>query len=52
MYVYRVNDTVLLKEGDATIEVNHANVTTAIYNQTANVDATEFFNQTTNMDYY
>jgi hypothetical protein len=52
MYVYRVNDTVLLKEGDATIEVNHANVTTAIYNQTANVDATEFFNQTTTVDYY
>jgi hypothetical protein len=52
MYVYRVNDTVLLKEGDVTIEVNHANVTTIIYNQTANIDATEFFNQTTTLDYY
>jgi hypothetical protein len=52
MYVYRVNDTVLMKEGGATIEVNHANVTTAIYNQTANVDATEFFNQTSTVDYY
>jgi len=52
MYVYRINDTILLKEGDTTIEVNHANVTTAIYNQTANIDATEFFNQTTTLDYY
>ncbi len=52
MYVYRINDTVLLKQGDATIEVNHANVTTAIYNQTANYEATEFFNQTTTLDYY
>jgi hypothetical protein len=52
MYVYRVNDTILLKQGDETIEVNHANVTTAIYNQTANYDATEFFNQTTTLDYY
>lgn len=52
MYVYRVNDTILMKDGGATIEVNHANVTTAIYNQTANVDATEFFNQTTTLDYY
>lgn len=52
MYVYSINDTVLLKQGDATIEVNHANVTTAIYNQTANYEATEFFNQTTTLDYY
>ncbi len=52
MYVYRVNDTVLLKDGGEIIEVNHANVTTAIYNQTANYDMTEFFNQTTTVDYY
>ena len=52
LYVYRVNDTVLMKDGGKTIEVNHANVTTAIYNQTANYDMTEFFNQTTTVDYY
>jgi hypothetical protein len=52
LYVYRINDTVLMKDGGATIEVNHANVTTAIYNQTANIDYTEFFNQTTTVDYY
>jgi hypothetical protein len=52
LYVYRINDTILMKDGDTTIEVNHANVTTAIYNQTANIDYTEFFNQTTTLDYY
>jgi len=52
MYVYSVNDTVLLKDGGKTIEVNHANVTTSIYNQTANYEMTEFFNQTTTVDYY
>lgn len=52
LYVYRINDTVLMRDEDTTIEVNHANVTTAIYNQTANIDNTEFFNQTTTLDYY
>jgi len=52
LYVYMINETTLMKDGDATIEVNHANVTTTIYNQTANVDYTEFYNQTTTVDYY
>jgi hypothetical protein len=52
LYVYMVNDTILMKDGGATIEANHASVTTAIYNQTANYDMTEFFNQTTTVDYY
>jgi hypothetical protein len=41
-----------MKDEGTTIEVNHANVTTEIYNQTANYDMTEFFNQTTTVDYY
>ena len=52
LYVYRINETILMKDGGTTIEVNHANVTSTIYNQTANVDATEYFNQTTTLDYY
>jgi hypothetical protein len=52
LYVYTINDTILMEDGDKTIEVNHANVTSAIYNQTANIDNTEFFNQTVTVDYY
>jgi len=37
-FVYAINDTILMNDGDATIEVNHANVTTAFDNQTTTVD--------------
>ncbi|GAG21880.1 unnamed protein product, partial [marine sediment metagenome] len=52
LYVYMINETILMNDGDVTIEVNHANVTSTLYNQTANVDFTEFYNQTTTLDYY
>jgi hypothetical protein len=44
LYVYKINETILMNTGDTTIEVNHANVAT-------NITAT-LFNQTTTVDYY
>ena len=44
LYVYMINDTILMNDGDATIEVNHANVTTNI--------TTTYYNQTTTVDFY
>jgi len=38
MYVYMINDTFLMNDGDTTIEVNHANVSTTLYNQTTTMD--------------
>ena len=38
--------------GGTTIEVNHANATTTFYNQTANVDNSTLYNQTTTVNYY
>jgi hypothetical protein len=52
LYVYTINETILTKDGDETVEVNHATVTSEIFNQTANYDMTEFFNQTSTIDYY
>jgi hypothetical protein len=34
LYVSMINDTVLIKDGDTTIEANHANLTTTMNNQT------------------
>jgi hypothetical protein len=38
LYVYMINETILMKDGDATIEVNHANLTTTIDNQTISMN--------------
>jgi len=38
LYVSMINDTVLMKDGDTTIEVNHANLTSTMSNQTTYVD--------------
>ena len=38
MYVYMINDTALMKYDDTTIEVNHANLTTTMNNQTTSMN--------------
>jgi len=38
LYVYMINDTTLMKYGDTSMEVNHANLTTTINNQTTYVN--------------
>ncbi len=38
LYVYVINETILMNDGDATIEVNHANRTTTIDNQTISMN--------------
>jgi hypothetical protein len=38
LYVYVINETILMNDGDATIEVNHASLTTTIDNQTISMN--------------
>lgn len=38
LFVYAINETILMNDGAATIEVNHANITTAFDNQTTTAD--------------
>ena len=38
LYVYMINDTALMKYDDTTIEVNHANLTTTMNNQTTSMN--------------
>jgi len=38
LYVYVINETILMNDGDATMEVNHANRTTTMNNQTTYVN--------------